>query len=305
MSTFDLVRKLGGLLASARPDRVTPVPHCGVVCCLQKHRLHHISLVQPAAILVLEGVKTLFRAEERLSVEAGRMFVLPSQMEVGIESDPDPKTGRYLALRLSFPEAMLARVLAGRGVAQGQVSATSLDAFLVAMDAPLAVVVGHLLDLAGTCPDNERLLSLYLEAVLVLLAERTPAAPLLWDRAAAWRSRVACLVGQDPARDWSGRELAGRLATSERSLRRFLEAEGTSLRRIFMEVRLGAALALLQSGRISVGEAAYRCGYNSASRFAVRFKEHFGASPSDILRFGAVLGQPLAEEERSGPRAAC
>jgi AraC-like DNA-binding protein len=292
MTTIDLVRKLNVLLASAHPARVTPVPHCGVVCCLQKHRLHHISLVHPAAILVLEGTKTLFRADERLTVGTGRMFVLPSQMEVGIESDPDPRTGRYLALRLTFPERILARVLAGQSTAQGQVSAASLKAFLVDMDTPLAVVVGHLLDVAGTCPDNEQLLSLYLEAVLVLVAERTPAIALLWDRAATWRSRVACLVGQDPARDWSGREVAGRLATSERSLRRSLEAEGTSLRRVFMDVRLGAALALLQSGRVSVGEAAYRCGYNSASRFAGRFKEHFGASPSDILRYGAVAGQP-------------
>lgn len=302
MSSFELVRKLNAALASACPAGVTAVPFCGVVCCLQKHRLHHISLAHPAAILVLEGKKTLFRPAERLSVESGSMFMLPSQLEVGIESDPDPKTGRYLALRLTFPEAMLARALAGRDLSQGLASAASLSDFLVELDSPLAVVLGHLLDVVRMCPDNEHLLSLCLEAVLVLASDRTRVLPLLWDRATTWSSRVARLVGQDPAREWSGLELAGRLATNERSLRRFLEAEGTSLRRIYRDVRLGAALTLLQAGRVSVGEAAYRCGYKSASRFAVCFKEHFGVNPSDILRYHAVAEQPLAAEELPGPK---
>ncbi|MGE4424726.1 MAG: helix-turn-helix transcriptional regulator [Pseudodesulfovibrio sp.] len=88
--------------------------------------------------------------------------------------------------------------------------------------------------------------------------------------------------------------MAARLGASERSLRRHLSREGTSLTDILREVRLNSGLALLQTGRVTVGETAYRCGYNSASRFAGLFRERFGVSPSRVAQYNAVLGPPLA-----------
>jgi len=291
--TAGLVRKLEAALAAPVAAGLTDVPFLGSVCCRLRHRLRAVSLPGPAAVFVLQGKKTLFRGEDSLAVAAGGMFVLPGQMEVGIENEPDPKTGRYLALCLGLPRDMLARAVLAED-APSSALAASLATYLVAVDAALVLAVEHVLDMAAACPDNERLLALCLETVVVLAAGRTGAMPLLWSAAATWQARVAGLVGQDPARDWTAGEVASRLAMGERSLRRCLSAEGTGLRRIVRDVRLTAALALLQSGRLSVGEAAARCGYDSPSRFAVRFRERFGASPSDILRNNAVSGGHLA-----------
>ena len=102
-------------------------------------------------------------------------------------------------------------------------------------------------------------------------------------------------MGMDPGREWTIRGIAEKLGTSERTLRRHLNNEGDGFTQILREVRLNAGLALLQVGNTSVGEAAYRCGYNSASRFAGLFRERFGVSPSEVLQYTAVSGQPLAE----------
>ena len=299
-STAGLVRKLETALASPVAAGLTDVPFLGSVCCVLGHRLWSVSLPGPAAIFVLQGRKTVFRGNDSFSVAAGRMFVLPGQMEVGIENEPDPKAGRYLALCLGLPRDMLARaVLSDEPPAAP--AAASLADYLVAVDDALVLAVDHVLDMAAACPGNERLLALCLEAVVVLMAERTGVMPLLWSAAATWQARVAGLVGQDPARGWTAGELASRLAVGERSLRRGLSVEGTGVRRIIRDVRLTAALGLLQAGRLSVGEVAARCGYDSPSRFAVRFRERFGASPSDILRYNAFSGAQLADCEQRHP----
>lgn len=272
---------------------LTEVPFLGSVCCLLRHRLRAVSLPGPAAVFVLQGRKTLFRDADSLTIEAGRMFVLPGQMEVGIENEPDPRSGRYLALCLGLPQDMLTRAVLAAGNPETALAA-SLAAYRVDTDAALILAVEHVLDMAAACPDNERLLALCLEAVVVLVGGRTRAMPLLWSATATWQARVAGLIGQDPARDWTAGEVAARLAVGERSLRRCLSAENSGLRQIVRDVRLTAALTLLQSGRVSVGEAAAKCGYDSPSRFAVRFRERFGASPSDILRYNAVSGADLA-----------
>jgi len=298
-ATAGITRKLEAALASPVSAGLTEVPFLGSVCCLLRHRLRSVALPGPAAVFVLQGQKTLFREDERLTIAAGRMFVLPGQMEVGIENEPDPKTGRYLALCLGLPEDMLGRTVLAEDRPVPALAA-SLETYRVTSDGPLILAVEHLLDMACSCPDNERLLALCLEAVVVLIGERTRAMPLLWSAASTCQARVAGLIGQDPARNWTAADVAARLAMGERNLRRCLSAENTGLRRIVRDVRLTAALTLLQSGRVSVGEASARCGYDSPSRFAVRFRERFGASPSDILRYNAVSGADLAGcEQRS------
>ena len=244
---------------------------------------------RPAAVLVLQGEKALCRGEERLAIPGGEMFLLPAQAEISVENFPDPVAGRYLALCLDFAPDMLARAGAGAPLPDGP-APTALAAWRVEGDAALAASVGHLLDMALACPDNDRLLSLCREAILVLLSERSPCFPLFWRGSASWRARCADLIASDPGRAWTAEEVARRLAVSERSLRRHLEAEETSLRRVLQDVRLNAGLGLLQTGKLGVGEAAGRCGYDSASRFAALFRERFGVSPSDVLRYNAVSG---------------
>lgn len=295
MDTRDLAQKLLGLLERNRSGGLVPLPFLGAVCCLTRHRLHAVCLPQAAAVLVLEGSKTLQRGGERLVRPAGSMFLLPAQLEVTVENQPSAR-GRYLALCLGLSPDLAARAAAGTRAAG--LLPTGLDALAVRCDTPLLLAVGHLLDMAGASPEHGRLLALCLEEVALLLAERTAALPLLWSAAESWRGRCAALAAADPGREWSAAEVSRCLGVGERSLRRNLAAEGESLRGVLQAVRLNAGLALLQAGTLSVAEVADRCGYGSASRFAGRFRERFGVLPSEVLRCnahpGAVLGQDLA-----------
>ncbi|WP_172640024.1 helix-turn-helix transcriptional regulator [Desulfovibrio sp. X2] len=286
----DLARKLDKALARPAEEGISSLPCVGAVCNLARSKLHNVSAACPIAVVILDGSKLLLHDGQSLTVPRGGMFLLPGGFEIAIENIPAPDSGRFLSLCLSLDESTLAR-LASAGRAAPAPAAFCLEALRVAVDEPLRLALGHLLDMAATCPAHDRLLSICLDEVLLLAAERTASLPFVWHAATTWAVRCARLVAVDPGRSWTALEMARRLGTSERTLRRMLAAEGTAVRTVLRTVRLNAALNLLQGGRTSVGEAAARCGYDSASRFAAVFREHFGASPSDVLRCNAVCGQ--------------
>ena len=263
------------------------------VFCSVKHRLTSVMLTKAAAILIVSGEKRITMQSESMAFAAGSMFMLPPMVECTVENTPDPATGQYVALCLSFDDAMLTR--AGVSAAGGGAPALPhLRDFQVRMDSQLMSAVRNFISLPPLCPDESRVQELYLEAVLTLIAQRSSCLPWLWGRSATWSARCALIVSLDPERKWTANDIGDRLALSERSLRRFLHAEGTSLRRILQGVRLNVALGLLQSRAGNVAEVAGRCGYDSSSRFAVLFKQRFGVSPAEVLRFNAVSEHDLA-----------
>ena len=299
MRHHDIEARLRPLISATPSQGSTRLPYVGAVSCITGHRLRSVSLPQSACVLVLRGQKTLYLGEDSLSVREGDMFLLPAQCEVTIENMPNPGGEGYLALCLSLCPETVARVAAVSGVPDVP-EAFSLQSLRVRTDSPLLGSLAHLLDMAGACPDNERLLSLCLEAFLLLVSERTPGFAAMWRAEDAWRARCARLVSVDPARGWTALEVAGRLGVSERTLRRNLAQEGAGLRQVLQDVRLNAALALLQAGHSNVSEAACRCGYDSPSRFAVLFRERFGVRPSDIGRFTAGTARDLAGPGQTG-----
>ncbi|QJB56529.1 AraC family transcriptional regulator [Pseudodesulfovibrio sp. zrk46] len=292
MTTATTLRLLHGMLPSQGASPLTHIPFLGMVSSTTAHRLHSVSLPQSALVFVLSGKKQVIRETDRIEVSAGEILLYPARMEALIENTPDGKTGSYVALCLTFDETVLARALA---------HAPSLDVTpglndLKTMGSPLITTgLDHLLTMVQSAPDNERLISLCREEMLLLVAQQTDCLPLLWNAASTWGSRCSGLIGMEPGKGWTADLLAAKLGTSERTLRRQLQKEGTNLRHILQEVRLNAGLAMLQTGGTSVGETAYLCGYNSASRFAGLFRERFGVNPSEVLQYNAVLGQQLAE----------
>ncbi|GAB5521255.1 MAG: hypothetical protein RhofKO_35060 [Rhodothermales bacterium] len=77
--------------------------------------------------------------------------------------------------------------------------------------------------------------------------------------------------------------LADALAMDRSHLyRRVQAAMGASPSAVLRIRRLERAEQLLQAGAGSVSEVAYAVGFNSASYFSKRFREHFGTSPSQV-----------------------
>lgn len=74
--------------------------------------------------------------------------------------------------------------------------------------------------------------------------------------------------------------IARRLATSERTLRRRLEEEGTSFRTILDETRAELARSYVRDGRLSLSEVALLVGFSETSAFNRAFKRWTGSPPS-------------------------
>lgn len=96
--------------------------------------------------------------------------------------------------------------------------------------------------------------------------------------------RVRLLIGTDPRAKWLSKDVAKSLAMSEATLRRKLAEESQSFNECLIDVRMSTALTLLQVTDLSIGEIAYEVGYESASRFSVRFKKRFGFTPNTIRK---------------------
>lgn len=93
---------------------------------------------------------------------------------------------------------------------------------------------------------------------------------------------VRDLLLADPANPPSLPQVADRLSCSTRTLRRQLEAEGTSFRKLLDEVRHHLGTELLQSG-MTVEQVSNRLGYTDVSNFSHAFHRWNGSSPRAYL----------------------
>lgn len=248
-------------LQGARPDPRAP----DVIRLRQSQRAQFRAMVgeAPAILRVESGAKHLRGAVEGI-VPEGALALMPADLPLDVENRPVPG-GVYRATGLVLP-----RDVGGpRGTASAVACADprALAAFQRALDLQ-----------RGVAPASVRLHAA--EEVLLWLAEAglvlpPPRPPLL-----AERIRILCAGAID--RDWTAAEVAGRMAMSEATLRRRLAADGTSFSALLTDLRMTRALGMLQTTDLPVGTIAAEVGYASASRFALRFRDRFGVSPSAI-----------------------
>ena len=104
--------------------------------------------------------------------------------------------------------------------------------------------------------------------------------------------QVRLLIAGRLAAGWTAERICGELGLSEATLRRRLASEGFTLTSLVVDARMSAALTLLQATAKPVSEIAFAVGYESPSRFAIRFRSRFGFAPT------AVRGH-----ERADPRS--
>ena len=100
------------------------------------------------------------------------------------------------------------------------------------------------------------------------------------------------LINADLSAPWTAKEAALKLGMSEATLRRRLNEEETHFQKMLTDIRMSHALTLLQVTGMSVTNISYEVGYNSPSRFTLRFRERFGYNPSDV--------RPAAAREAAG-----
>jgi AraC-like DNA-binding protein len=78
--------------------------------------------------------------------------------------------------------------------------------------------------------------------------------------------------------------IAAHVCVSKKHLERLFSAQGSSLGRYVLSVRLARAARLLKETpwhRNLVQQIAYQCGFSSASHFSRTFKQRYGVAPTD------------------------
>lgn len=102
------------------------------------------------------------------------------------------------------------------------------------------------------------------------------------EAAGAASARVEAVLGRHPGRLLSHEEVAAVLCTSERSLRRRLEREGTSFRQVRERVLRARAEQLLRATPLGMADIAEQLGFADASSFCQAFRRWTGQPPSAL-----------------------
>ncbi|MBN9022119.1 MAG: helix-turn-helix domain-containing protein [Rhizobiales bacterium] len=273
--------------------RIARRPGIGVALRVLQQRALHISGVfveQPGISLVRRGEKRVAVGDFDALIREGEAVALPAGATLEVTNVADA-SGLYEALSLVPDPALLDATANGSALRApvhiGPLRSDFSDAVVRAIAA---------IDAPDTVP--EAVAALRMREVLAWLGEAGVvfAAP----RPTSAMLRVRMLVSEEPARPWSGPEVAQALAMSEATLRRRLAAEGTSLSALLVEVRMATALVMLQASDRPVAEIALDVGYGSPSRFASRFRARYGHPPHAVRDGDPDFDRRGTENDRPG-----
>ncbi|WP_191488888.1 helix-turn-helix transcriptional regulator [Pseudomonas sp. FEN] len=252
-----------------------------VIQARQPHALQRVPIFVTTLCRVRQGEKLMGWEGREMRVGSRHLILMPAGCEVRINNYPGAQ-GYYIADAVTFPTELL-RAFSVRYNQQLDTfpGRAATREFCVPLDRHTTQAWENLLDcINADSPDALR--THYAEAVLLALALAGQAGPLLLDRHDPLCERVQQIIMSAPARDWTVAGVAERLHLGASTLRRQLANEGDSFSNILENVRLGMALQWLQVTPRPIGEIAAASGYASASRFAVRFRKHYGLSPREL-----------------------
>ena len=251
----------------------------GEIRARQAHVLHRVPVFVPALCRVRQGEKLVQWDEQSMRVGTQHLILLPAGRKLGIVNSPGAQ-GMYVADVVALTPDLLRNFRQRHGEIIDQHANSSTD-LCVPLDRHMSIAWDNLLaSIASDAPQSMR--AHYAEGVLLALSLNGAVGPLLIDRRDPLGARVQQLLMQDPAFDWTVANVADRLNLGASTLRRQLADEGSSFSRILEQVRLGLALQWIQTSHRPIGEIAEASGYASASRFAVRFRQHYGLSPREL-----------------------
>jgi AraC-like DNA-binding protein len=234
-----------------------------------------LSATDAGLVLVMEGRKIIHQQGSEIIVPAGSTVMLPSGNEFDITNEVG-KSGHYQALAIYFDSVILPTVAA-----------------------PNTKAVDSVTTLARTGPDLVRAMDLAVSAIKdpnlpspiaahrlteLLLWIQAEGFSLVSPRTQSLLVELRKLLGADPSARWQTKDIVKELAVSEATLRRKLAKAGTTLTDVTIDVRMTSALAMLQTSEDSIINIAMAVGYDSPSRFALRFRDRFGLSPSEFRR---------------------
>ncbi|NTF86470.1 helix-turn-helix transcriptional regulator [Agrobacterium rhizogenes] len=228
----------------------------------QRERIAGSAFSHVSIVVLIEGYKEVLSMGRHLRLPAGTVLVLPAGWCGDVVNDPDPQSGVYRAIFISFPDELVRRAIRAFPPAR---TASQID---LPLDPVLAAAIHHAGDGIASGQLPAELIEHRLMEVLMVLGMRgaLPASPETTAEA------VRALVRWQPDRAWTADLIAVELGTSNATLRRHLSREGSSLRDVLASERVALATTLLAEDGLSLREAALATGYRSPRRFAERLR---------------------------------
>jgi AraC-like DNA-binding protein len=238
---------------------------------------HRIVTDNPIAILVTQGDKTIAWPGGVCKASTGDVVALPCGQAFDITNHPSVE-GNYEAFWLTWDSDLLSSFANTHSHAREHLTTAEVvrnlpEAFLRSYTQAFEAITNRV-------------------AIPRLIARHRLSELLLWlleyrvfykpDLPNTVEAKVRQLISEDLASAWSGERVASRLNLGTSTLRRKLAEERVSLREVLQDARMSYGLSLIQSTTLSMLEVGQSVGYDSASRFAVRFKSRFGFSPSEV-----------------------
>lgn len=250
--------------------------HSARVVATRAYTLKTLSVRADLFVAVCHGRKQLDMPGAALQAGPMQGIALARGTQWDVTNDPHGDR-EYQAIALAFPDDLLRELDAVDGSASIPVMRA---ARVLPVDEELWGAVERTLPPASNRPMSGVLLRHRIVEVLLLLAQR--GVRFAAQSEVSWADRIRLLVAQRPHADWDVPTLAAAFHVSESTLRRRLDGRGPTLASLVRDVRLELALNLLQTTRLSIGEVAQRCGWQSHSRFSAAFQDRWGVSPSVV-----------------------
>lgn len=254
-------------------------PGVGLTANVVQHstlRFSRVVVDSPALILLRHGTKSLRSGGRRWTLQGGDAIAIAGGQSFDV-SNRLSSAGLYEARWLVWDKAVIQRFAQtmppGPPLSGALVLQQIGTEFSAAMDRAAAAVADPSVLAEEVARHRLAELLVWLSVAGVRFA--TP-------QATTTSSRLRRLFAESTEHAWTVPEVAARLAMSEATLRRRLNAEGTSFGELLADVRMSCAMTLLQCTDHPVAHIALKVGYESASRFAIRFRERFGFAPTAI-----------------------
>lgn len=239
-------------------------------------RFARLTIDQPTLIVVRRGSKVLQSTGGQWLATPGQMIAIAGGQTFDVTNRPS-SSGDYRAHCLVWDQAFLTEQNSIGAdlppLAQACVAGPMSAEFLAAFERAVAAIddADHIPETVARHRGAEILLWLAQYRIRLVASDTAPLAV-----------RVRRLVSTAADAPWTTKSLAARLGLSEATLRRRLAAAGTSPGEILVDTRMEIGLSLLQSTDFTINRIALEVGYDSPSRFAIRFRQRFGFAPSAV-----------------------
>ncbi|MFK8018624.1 MAG: helix-turn-helix transcriptional regulator [Pseudomonadales bacterium] len=229
----------------------------------QKKSIHS----KPLLLIVLIGECSINNGEHTIC-SAGSFLFLPRKTEFKIIEKTEEQ--RHMVIAIEFEDRDCTEKYG--------VSSSMLNHVQGAISDRFAMCLKQFLEWAARSPSADYS-HRRKEVIDLLCAEGYQDIPgLMFER--SLKHSVKNIISQNFSAENNVDILSSKLSMSKSTMRRRLAKEGISLQEIKDEARLEHALYLLDNTKLTIGQIALQCGYQSQSRFSELFRSRVGIVPS-------------------------